>query len=274
MNEAENNRPAPANPYAAPRSNVSVAADTANGTLIENGRAVSMGRGAGWLADGFDLFRQSPGIWMLLTVIFIFGLMILSVIPLVNLALNLLLPVLIAGLLLGCRALDEGDALQVETLFAGFKENVGQLVLVGLIYLGGIIVIGMFAALAAFGVMGASLFSGASPSAMGPAAAGIFLIVVLVAMALVLPLLMAFWFAPALVVFHEQDAVGAMKQSFFGCLKNILPLLLFGFLSMVLTVLATLPILLGWLVIWPMFIGALYSAYKDVFLDSDAPAGD
>jgi uncharacterized membrane protein len=95
------------------------------------------------------------------------------------------------------------------------------------------------------------------------------LLMALVAMALFLPLVMAVWFAPALVVFHDLPALDAMKQSFSGCLKNIVPFLVYGIIGFVLSFLATLVLLLGWLIWGPTLVGSVYASYRDIFVQSE-----
>src|SRR5437016_14646188 len=70
----------------------------------------------------------------------------------------------------------------------------------------------------------------------------------LIALALMVPVFMAVWFAPALVVFNELGALDALKASFLGCLKNIVPFLIYGLILFGFTILATIPVFLGWLV--------------------------
>ena len=94
------------------------------------------------------------------------------------------------------------------------------------------------------------------------------LLAVLIMLALMLPVVMAIWFAPALVVFHERGAVEAMKESFAGCLKNIVPFLLYGVVLFVPAIVATIPLGLGWLVLGPVVAGSLYTAYRDIYFTS------
>jgi uncharacterized membrane protein len=89
---------------------------------------------------------------------------------------------------------------------------------------------------------------------------------VLIALALMLPLLMALWFAPALVAFHDMGPLEAMKQSFAGCLKNLLPFLLYGVILLVAAAIASVPIMLGWLVLGPVLAASVYTAYRDIYL--------
>ena len=46
------------------------------------------------------------------------------------------------------------------------------------------------------------------------------LLVVLVIIAVSIPIYMAIWFAPSLVIFHDMKPVDALKTSFFACLAS------------------------------------------------------
>ena len=100
--------------------------------LHAEGRKVDAGRGWGWIAEAFDLFRRQPGMWISIVLAAGILLAVIGMIPgLGSLASTLLFPILGAGLMLGCKALDEGGTLEFEQLFAGFKQKTGELVLVG-----------------------------------------------------------------------------------------------------------------------------------------------
>jgi uncharacterized membrane protein len=77
---------------------------------------------------------------------------------------------------------------------------------------------------------------------------------------------MAVWFAPALVLFHDKGAVDAMKESFSGCLRNIVPFLVYGVVLLVLGLIASIPLGLGWLVLGPVLCTSFYASYKDIYL--------
>jgi uncharacterized membrane protein len=94
------------------------------------------------------------------------------------------------------------------------------------------------------------------------------LLAALIMLALALPLYMAVWFAPALVVFHSLGAIDAMKASFFGCLKNIVPFLIYGIVGLLLGIVASIPFGLGWLVLGPVTIASAYVGYRDIYLAS------
>jgi uncharacterized membrane protein len=119
-------------------------------------------------------------------------------------------------------------------------------------------------------IVGAGAFFGAmSGDASGVAAmGGSFLIAWLLAMGLSVLLYMALWFAPALVVLRGVSPVAAIQQSFFACLKNIVPFLIYGIIMLVLSIVATIPLGLGWLVLGPVVIASVYTAYHDIYGDS------
>ena len=257
----------PKNPYAAPTAPVADISQAAEaGQLVEGGRAVPSGNGWTWIVDGFDLFKLNPGIWILNLVILLGIMIVLSVIPLAgSVVLNLLYPVFSAGLMLGCRALMRNEPLEIAHLFAGFKEKTSELVMVGLLYLVGILAIGFVVALfVGFSVLSV-MFSSRGMGSFNPAT---LLLGILVMAALMIPLLMAVWFAPALVVFHDLKPIDAMRQSFQGCLKNVVPFLVYGIIGLVLGILAFIPLGLGWLVWGPTVVGSIYASYRDIFLES------
>jgi uncharacterized membrane protein len=211
---------------------------------------------------------MAPGIWIANIVIFFIIVMIMGMIPVISLVLNIFMPVFTAGFMLGCRDLENGDDLQISHLFAGFQNRTGALVGVGALYLLMMIVVitVMFGGMFMFGG-GTAMMENPEAMQSGMTGPG-FMIAVLIGLALMIPVIMAYWFAPALVVFNEDlGVIDAMKMSFMGCLKNIIPFLIYGIVVMVLAIVATIPLMLGWLVLGPMLIGSMYVAYKDVFTE-------
>lgn len=256
------------NPYSAPAATVADPAAAPQGKFIPRGRAVAAGHGWSWIAQGWDLFKRQPGLWIGISLALFVILLVLAFIPLLGpLANALLWPVLSAGLLLGCRALAEGGKLEFGHLFAGFRERFGTLIAVGAISFAVSLAIGVAVAL----VMGIGMFTlfggGPGPNA-APEALMTMMLAVLVMLALLLPLVMAMWFAPALVVFHERGAVEAMKESFLGCLKNIVPFLIYGLVALVFAILASVPFGLGWLLLGPVLIASVYASYRDIYLEA------
>jgi uncharacterized membrane protein len=233
----------------------------------EAGRAVDAGQGWTWITAGFELFKKQPGMWIALVVVLFVILFVLALIPLLgSLAMVLLMPVFVGGLMIGAQALQRGSPLELGHLFAGFKTQTGNLVVLGALGLGGAII----AMLPMIFIVGVGAFFGATRGdAAGMAAmGGSFLIGWLITMALSILLYMALWFAPALVALRGVAPVAAVQRSFFGCLRNIVPFLIYGIIMLVLSILATLPLGLGWLVLGPVTIASVYAAYRDIYGDS------
>ena len=231
---------------------------------VMGGRAVGAGQGWTWIAEGFGLFKKAPGIWIALVVILFVILVVLAFVPLLGaVATFLVVPVFVGGLLLGCRALQGGGELEVAHLFAGFKAHTGNLIVLGALAIAGWIVV----MLPVVVIVGAGAFLAAlRGDAAGVAAlGGSFMLAWLVALALSIPIYMALWFAPALVVLRGMAPIEAIKESFLGCLKNVLPFLVYSIVLMVLGIVAAIPLGLGWLVLGPTLIASVYVSYRDIY---------
>lgn len=235
------------------------------GEFIAGGRGVAAGRGWDWIAAGWALFKKQPGMWIALFVTLLVVMVVLGIVPILGmLATTVLTPVFGAGVLAVGRAADEGRELEFGHLFAGFRDRFTTLALVGAIYLGAALGIALVVGL----ISGASMFAmmgGAMPDMAAPAAALTVVLAVLIVFALMLPVVMATWFAPAMVLFHGRGALEAMQDSFFGCLKNVVPFLVYSVVMLVLGVLAAIPLGLGWLVLGPVLAASFYTSYKDIF---------
>src|SRR3989304_2878199 len=149
------------------------------GTFHAEGRSVAAGRGWDWIVEAFALFRKQPGIWILAAVVLGILFIAISMIPLLgSLANALLFPIFGAGLMLGCKALDQSGTLEISHLFAGFKQKTGDLVLVGVFNVVGWVVIG----LAVMAVVGGGVFMAMMRG--GTPGAGLSLLPMLIAMLL------------------------------------------------------------------------------------------
>jgi len=254
------------NPYAAPKAAV---ADepVAQGEYVPGGKSVPASNGWTWIADGWALFKAAPGLWIGMIVVFMVMYLAAMLVPFIGpVAQYLLMPVFMGGIAAGCRAIDDGSGLQFNHLFAGFQTKFGTLAAIGALYLAGfvaiLVVVMLITGVGVFAVMA----GGAQDVAASGGAALSILLAVLIAMALSIPLMMAIWFAPALAMFHELGAVEAMKASFSGCLRNVVPFLVYGIVGFVLAILATIPLMLGWLVLGPVFAASVYTGYRDIYL--------
>jgi hypothetical protein len=229
---------------------------------------VPASNGWSWIADGWTLFKAAPGLWIGIILVLMVILFAMAFLPIVGpVAQSLLTPVFMAGMALGCRAIDDGSGLEFNHLFAGFKTNFGTLIAVGALYLAGFVVILVVVVMiTGAGVVALMMGGGEQPDVAQTGAVMGLLLGGLIALALSIPLVMAVWFAAPLVVFHNLGAVEAMKASFTGCLRNIVPFLVYGIVGFLLAIVASIPLGLGWLVLGPVIAASVYTSYRDIYL--------
>ena len=255
------------NPYSAPSSDLHEG-DGDNYDL-QPPRAVSPGNGIKWLSDGFTLLKQDLGTWVLTMIIGFVIMIILSIIPLINIIVGLTTYAWVGGLMLGCKAQNDGKKFEINYLFKGFSTNFWSLVLTYVI----VMIISLVVMFLTLGSMFSQIFmasfSGQPPSPDMFSIEG-FVLPVLIAMAILIPVMMAAWFAPILIVVNNLGAIQAMTQSFKGCIKNVIPFLLYGILGFVIVLVAMIPFGLGLLIAVPLFYTSTFCAYKDIFLKQDS----
>ena len=232
---------------------------------LGNSRAVGAGNAFDWLKQGWALFVVNPGVWIAITIVLLVVFLGLNIVPLVGtLAANLLTPLLGAGLLLACQKSAEGQTPEVGDLFAGFKRNTGNLVMVGVLYMAAMLVVFLVVLMLGGGSVAGGLMMG-RPAGIGLAFGGLML-AMLLSLVLSVPLFMALWFAPALVFFNSMAPLPALKASFNACLKNTLAFVVFSLVVLVLMFFAALPVGLGFLVLIPVLSGSIYASYRDIFV--------
>jgi hypothetical protein len=185
-----------------------------------------------------------------------------------------------------CRGLERGRGLELALVADGFKRNLAALVTLGGIYLA--ITLAIFAAtsLADGGTLARWTLSGRGPAAAegGLAAA------VALAIALWIPVQLAFWFAPVLAAWHGMPAPKALFFSFFAALRNWRAFLVYGLAGAAALGLITalifnaqraqagpqiVPTLVFLLLVVfvPVYYATTYASYRDVFPESGDQPG-
>ena len=257
---------------------------------------VPAGCGWKWVLTGFALFRKNPAMWVFLVFSYIILMQLLGMIPVLGwFAATALIPAFSASFMIVSRELDQGRRIGFALLFSGFRSNLRALLAQGGLYLVSALAILGLSALVDGGVLLQFMVLGEKP----PAAAfedGSLAAVAALAGTLYLPVLAAFWFAPALSAWRDLPAVQALFYSFFACMRNwraflayglalvllglicsfalfVLALLLrglFGSKSQDAFLLVVLPVTLTFV---PTLFASFYASYRDIFPPSEpAPA--
>lgn len=250
-------------------------------------RAQTLPAAAGWrwIAGGFAIFRRNPPMLSLLVFAYWFTVLFLNVLPVIGaLAASLVIPGMSVGLMQAARNLERGQPVGLQTLYGGLRENTRTLLILGALYLCATLGVLTISTL----VDGGDLFRYMLASSRAERIAvedADFVLPALVVMALLLPIMMAYWFAPVLAAWHRLPVGKSLFFSFMACLMNwrpfliyslgilliagVLPGILLGILLVVLpgaagmaTGLVMLP--MG-LIIAPVVFASFYASYRDIF---------
>lgn len=232
-------------------------------------RKVPAAQGFQWVNAGFRLYRKNP---LLLSAAFgvLFGtVMALGLVPAIGGSLSeLATPLLVAGFMAAYRALDEDRDLELPHFLAGVRGPVIPLMTLGAVQLLGTLIISQIMLGMGFdpqAVMDVAKRGDATPQEM-QAALNQAMPAVLTGLTLFTPLMMATWFAPALVLFGGARPATALGVSLKAVVRNWAPMLVNSLaLGLLLFVSALVPFLLGLLVAMPVLFGSLYASYQAIF---------
>jgi uncharacterized membrane protein len=225
-------------------------------------------RGWAWIKQGYALFMKAPLLWLTLLIICIMAAVLVSLIPIVGEPLvSIATPLVLIGLMAGARAVECGEELELAYLFSGLQKRTVPLLVLGCI--------GLIAQYLIFAVMqvagGAALVSLmmshepiSDPALMMQAVQGAGF-ALLIGAALFSALMMAMQYAPLLVYVNHLTPLAALKISLRAFLQNIPAMLVYGLTFMAFAILATLPMMLGWLVLLPVVFTSLYVSYSEIF---------
>jgi hypothetical protein len=245
-----------------------------------------------WLTDGFRIFRRNHLMLTFLVVSYWVLMALVNVIPVIGtIATTLCIPAFSVSLMNACRSIERGTPLGPQLLFSGFANNLRALLTLGAIYLAAVVAILGLSALADDGALMAMMLAGQKPDAE-TVSSGSLLLATEIALVLLCPLIMAYWYAPVLAGWHGLSPAKALFFSLVACLRNWRPFLVY---SLAIGVVATLVpgIVLGILaallpsgaslvlvlimvllilVLAPTLFASFYVSYRDVFVSVDDDA--
>lgn len=184
--------------------------------------------GLGWLRGASLLLSGARLTWLVFFVCYIFILGLLTMIPVVGTALaTVLKPVFAVGFLAGAWNQTRGQKPALSDLFRGFQSNLRALIPLGVVYWAGINLALLATALIDGGGFVSAVFLG-DPLPQDFLALPQTQWVLLLAVAGALPVVLATWFAPALVVFDELPWYRAIGLSLAATLANWRAFLVLG----------------------------------------------
>lgn len=244
------------NPYQSPEA---IPDDEPSMKLLDEPNYLPASSGVDWIKQAWQIFMMRPLFWVGIGLCYITVVLVASLLPLLNVFVTLFNMMLLAGVAYVAYLTDMGEEASISDLFAGFKQSAMPLLILFLLSLVCVAVIVIPVAVVV-GLIGVGI------SDIGNLSWLIIAFVVLSILLLTVPLMMAMFFSPILVFFHEMRPIDAMKLSFKACMRNILPFLVYALLMIFINILATIPLGLGHFVVLPMTLIAIYVAYKQILL--------
>ena len=247
------------------------------------------GRGWRWLAEGFAIYRRKPAPLSFLVLGYWLTMAVISAIPYIGQMIGfILIPAFSVSLMNVCRIIDADEQLPPQTLFSGFHRNLQTLLALGVVYVVASLSILGFTALFDDGLLFRMLVLGSAPASQELADASLFISAQL-AFLLLVPVMMAFWFAPVLAAWHDMSAGKSLFFSLMACVRNWRAFLVYSLAVAIAGVfvpqliaglmagpeesaLPTLIVVVISLILLPTLYASFYVSYRDVFrhLDDDA----
>jgi len=250
-----------------------------------------------WFRTGFARYRRNPVLMLFWVMSYWTLLGLVGLVPIAgDLLVAALAPVLLVGVLTGCRALDRDDMPSFTLLFSAFRERLQPLMGLGVLhFLLTLAVLGL-TALADGGIllqfMARSTLGGAENAAL-PDPETLSLTALLIALLAYTPVMLAFAYAPLLVAWRGFSISKALFFSLvaswrawpgllglltaivaFGVLLPAVAMMLLLALGVGDTLVTSLLVVLIMAVLAPTLVSAFLSSYNDILPESPpAPEG-
>jgi hypothetical protein len=175
--------------------------------------------GQTWLRGGFQLFHRQPLAWTMILFIYWAAMLMFAFIPIFGAIVPLLLsPGLALGFIEIARAIDEKRPPSPPLLISAFRsEKAKSMLVLGGWYAAEILAILLIGALFDGGVLVQWITAGVPPQ---QEEVGSMRTAAIVGILLYIPVLMAFWFAPQLVMWSGFTPTKALFYSFFAVWRN------------------------------------------------------
>ncbi|WP_340608499.1 BPSS1780 family membrane protein [Xenorhabdus bharatensis] len=239
--------------------------------FIREAQSVGAGAAITWIGDAWRIFKEKPSRWILITFIYLIIFSILMYIPFVNLLLSLVNFILIAGINAAAEKQRTTGDLRIGILFYGFKEKLGPLIAIGVFYVCiYALSVGIAVLIGGDNMLNLLLFPQYvniltySLSVSMWWALFVFLILILITQA-------STYFAPALIIINNVRLSEALLMSLKAVKKNLVGGFLFFVLMGVIIFISALPLFLGLIITFPMYIITYYTMYRSIFYLSEYP---
>jgi hypothetical protein len=185
-------------------------------------------RGLAWLRESWAMFSRARLPWLVLISLYYAILLVVNLVPILGqLAWPLLKPVFAVGLLAAAWAQERGATPSPGDLFKGFKANVRALLPLGVTFIAGVALAALSTSIVDGGLF-LGLVSGEEAPSIESLSSPRLQAGLLFGALVALPVTLALWFAPALVVFQDAGPGVALGASLRAALANWRPLTVYA----------------------------------------------
>ena len=238
--------------------------------------------GLNWLGEAFSLMFKAPGSWLGMFVLFLLIAFFMSSFEFLQILASVLSPIFMGGFMFAADKARQGKSVMIDDLFAGFKQAFRPLFRLGLLYLAMniliVVILGFFVEQQLTAEQVKAVQQASTTAEMEqvlreyPRLADVFISALLWLFVLLIPVMMASWMAPALILLAGAGPIEALKLSFMASAKNWLAFTVLGVALIPLYIMALMPLFLGMLVMMPITFICQYLAFADIFqITQDEP---
>jgi hypothetical protein len=221
-------------------------------------------RGRQWIEQGWQVFLRSPVLWTAATATILGVAVVLHFIPGANFVLfTIFTPPLVAGMVLGCNELEAGRPLRASHFVAGFIGASGRrLTALGVLTLVAYGAIGVIVAALVAMTLGPQAVLHGDLSGANWMHHTLFWLVGLTLWGFVVA---ATWFSPPLIVLGRVGVIESVIGSWVAIHNNRKVTTRYALWLTLWSVVASVPLFLGWLVATPVMVASIYFGYRDLF---------
>ena len=240
--------------------------------LLAEPRFCKISWGISWIIKPFELFKDNFSVWLAVGLISCVASLIGAYVPIIEIFFKVISILIIGVIILICAAQAQNEDLDFTELWLKLKVQLRPLIILSLLFVVGIVVV-LIPLLILFGFMSVTASLDIEAIKLQEYPMGALIFSGIVSLVLFLLLLMAMWFAPALIILHGLEPKIAMKSSLKGFLANLLPMMVYSLIgSIILLFFLSITLGFGIVIALPWVMMNHYISYRDVWTDQPVSA--
>jgi hypothetical protein len=239
---------------------------------------VKASRGFAWMKDGTELIRGNFGRWFMLFFVYLVLFLFSTINVFTSLLFFIFHPVLWAGIFLAAVStlakLEWSPSILLEPLkkYATELIKLGSII-AGINYLIAMLLISYLSGLVDIEQLDKLLVTMKQTNDAtavleffsDPLLIKEISLAFLVALLVALPLTMAGWYAPVLIIEKRNTVLQALRVSFQACTANFMAFLVYGLVGLVLMLFVAMSMYIALIFVGPLFFTSYYCSYIDIF---------